>query len=185
MGNYTFSATGGSGAAYQGKIKIEKSGNYKITVGSGGVSRAFGRAGSPYGDDGTPSSLTSPSGEILIKASGGTCGRSGPIWYSVGSGGVLIKSENLNELEVVAEGNGKNGTGYAGGGAPKVYGVTTILNNHTWGKSGDVQGNYGGGWVEPSYHGYAQVKYIAPKDEEEKFKKIYDYISNVNVFVKI
>lgn len=185
MANYTYNATGGSGAAYQGKIKLEKTGTYKITVGSGGMSRAAGRGGAPYGDNGTPSSITSPDGETLINAAGGTYGSCGPYWSNVGAGGVLTKSENLNELEVVAEGNGKAGSGYVGGSAPYVYGVTTVLSNHTWGKSGDVQGSYGGGWVGPSYHGYVQLKYVAPEDDEEKFKKLYDYISNVNVFVKI
>ena len=161
MANYTFSATGGSGAGYHAKIIVTETGDYNLVVGSGGIGYGTGKGGSPTGTNGETSTIKKGT-TTLISAGGGTGGRSGPVWATAGSGGTLTKDSSLIEDEVYTSTNGNNGGAYAGGAGVSVSGAAGPISGHTWGSSGNSAGSFVGGWADPSYHGYIMIKYIAP-----------------------
>ena len=157
MSNWYYCATGGSGAGYHAKIIITETGEYGLSVGSGGTGRGGARGETASGTNASASTITKGN-TTLISAGGGTAAAAS----SVGSGGVLTKDSSLIEDTVYTSANGQSGNR----GSTYASGRAGPISGHTWGGSGNASGSSAGGGADSSYHGYIMIKYVGPLPDE-------------------
>ena len=135
---------GGSGAAFKGKVYLQR-GAYVITVGGigTGVGRG-GKLGNIAGNGGNATLSLKETGEVVVSANGGggsgasrsaLCNR-GASWDAIpGVGGAVTISSRYIFKDIEIQQNGLNGVGVSGG--------NSVFSGTDYGKGGNADGGSG------------------------------------------
>lgn len=167
---------GGSGAGFNGSIRLKKNSNVKIHVGNGGYGKNNSRGNYGSGNTDGEDSFININNERVITAGGGKKGNYG----SGGAGGILtIDESKVDVITSTIRSNGNNGQGGAHGGNSGAYnGAKSVISGHTFGGSGKGSAYSGGGSVEPSINGFCSISYLYPDDLEYSKSGVYYFYVN-------